>query len=191
MNMGVHLLDKILWNRISPIIENANIPTFKNNLAYKKKKSPQDILSLILDTLDIIKKHKINNAIVMSIDFSKAFDSLDHEYIIEFLSYVGFPDRFTGFLKTRFQCTEGILKDYQTNKPPFKITRGIPQGSALSGFLFTLCISTLLHQIEQNKLIQGIQVDLRKIKPDLTLRLPKLGAFADDLNIIMTVTKKN
>ena len=43
LKITTRLLDKILLNRMTPIIEKANIPTFKHNLAYKKQKSPCDV----------------------------------------------------------------------------------------------------------------------------------------------------
>ena len=54
MAMATRLLDKILLNRVSKILEEIKIPSFEHNIAYKKKLSPQDILALVLDTLDLI-----------------------------------------------------------------------------------------------------------------------------------------
>ena len=123
------------------------IPTFKHNLSYKKQKSPCDVLSLILDSLDLIKKHKINNAAVLSIDFGKAFDGFSHIYILDFLSYIGLPEDIINFIRKLFKTTSGFLKNYQIEDLVFYIKRGIPQGSALSGYIFILCLTPLLHLI--------------------------------------------
>ena len=193
MNQIVRLLDKILLNRIAPIIENANVPTFEHNLAYKKKKSPQDVLSAVLDALDIIRNHKLENAAIISVDFAKAFDSLSHGYILDFLQILGFPDTLIKFFQTRFMKTRGTLKDYlvdQTNYF-FQISKGIPQGSALSGFIFILCLTPLLHMIEATNIIKPIEIDLQYMSyADQKLTFPKFSAFADDVNILVTIHKQ-
>ena len=191
MKISTRLLDKILLNRITPIIEKANIPTFQHNLAYKKQKSPNDVLALLMDALDLIKKHNIKNAVILSIDFAKAFDSLNHNYVLDFLSYIGLPKNITAFMRKRFQNTQGFLKDYQVDSNFFCIKKGIPQGSALSGYIFILCLAPLLHLIEESSRIKQIEIDLHYLGSKNKISIPKVSAFADDLNIIMTVNEQN
>ena len=141
--------------------------------------------------MDIIKKHNINEAVVLSIDFAKAFDTLSHEYIVDFLTHLGFPKSLINFQKIRFKNTKGSLKDYPTDDMFFSITRGVPQGSALSGYLFILCLTPLFYQIEMCKNIKPIEVDLKYLYLDRKLAFPKTVAFADDLNILMTLSQQN
>ena len=186
MAMAVRLLDKIILNRITKAVQEKQLETFENNIAYKKGLDPRDIIAMILDTLDLIKKSKNDKTCIISIDFSKAFDSLSHTYIIDYLTFLGIPKNLLQFLKNKFQMTTGILKDYMSLKGAFDIKKGILQGSALSGYLFILCLNPLLHMIEKEPKITPFEINTNMLglKENITLSLPKTSGFADDVNLI-------
>ena len=81
------------------------------------------------------------------------------------------------------------MKDYQIEDIVFYIKRGIPQGSALSGYIFILCLTPLLHLIQVNDKIEHIKFDKNYLGTNAMLSLPKVSAFADDLDVIMKINK--
>ena len=189
MCMCTRLLDKVILNRIYRVVHSKPLETFDHNIAYKKGYDPRDIIALILDSLDLIKKTKNDNACIISIDFSKAFDSISHRFIIDYLDFLGFPKQILLFLEKRFSQTTGQLKDYESSTTQFLIEKGILQGSALSGFLFILCLNPLLHSIEKDTNITPIQINLNSLglKKDHLIKLPVTSAFADDVNLILNI----
>ena len=89
--------------------------------------------------------------------------------------------------------TKGTLKDYLVDQINFyfQISKGIPQGSALSGFIFILCLTPLLHMINASKKIKPIEIEFQYMNyPNEKLTFPKISAFADDVNILATITKQ-
>ena len=81
------------------------------------------------------------------IDFSKAFDSISHDYIYESLKKFNFGDYFIKIVKTMLTgrtCTV-MVDGYETN--PFRIERGVPQGDTASPYLFILVLEILLLRI--------------------------------------------
>jgi hypothetical protein len=65
---------------------------------------------------------------ILLINFSKAFDSISHDYIYEYLKFFNCGDYFIKIDKTMLTgrtCTVTV-DGYETN--PFRIERGVPQG---------------------------------------------------------------
>ena len=88
------------------------------------------------------------------LDFSKAFDVIDHNILIEKLANLGFSKcTFTwivSYLRGRKICTEynGDISDFDTTN------FGVPQGSLLAPLLFNLCVLDLKHDFCDTVLFQ-------------------------------------
>jgi endonuclease/exonuclease/phosphatase family metal-dependent hydrolase len=88
---------------------------------------------------------------VLFMDTAKAFDSVDHDFIIASLRHLGLPRWFIKLVK-------GLLHDVKV-KPAFRgakdiwisIMRGVKQGCPLSPLLFVICYDILLCKISKIK----------------------------------------
>ena len=92
----------------------------------------------ILKTLD---SHNDNEVVLVMLDLSAAFDTLDHTLLVERLrSYFGFSGTalqcFSSYLHDRFQRV--IIGDTISSSRYLEF--GVPQGSTLGPLLFTLYI---------------------------------------------------
>jgi hypothetical protein len=126
---------------------------------------------------------------IISLDAKKAFDSVDHSYIVEILKKYGFGDTFIHTFKTLYKNNESsvLLNGFKSEK--FKIERGVKQGDALSCGIFILAIDPLLRNIEHCNEI--IPVELTSTNRERRSFSQKVLAYADDITVITTSTQNS
>lgn len=110
------------------------------------------------------------------LDFEKAFDSMEWNFLTKVLDKYNFGPDFKNWIET-FYCNvtscvtnNGFASDF------FLLERGVRQGCPLSGMLFVLGIEILALAIKQNSKIEGIKVGAREIK---------MTQYADDTTVFL------
>ncbi len=76
----------------------------------------------------------------MSVDFEKAFDSLNWIFLFKVLKHVNFGDKIIDHIKMLYNNIEStVINNGDTGKYS-KLERGVRQGCPLSAYLFILAI---------------------------------------------------
>ena len=126
--------------------------------------------SNICKSINII--HHINNCndknhMIISIDAEKAFDKIQHRFMVKTLSKVGIEGAFLNIIKaTREIPTANIIFNGQKLKS-FPLRSGTKQGCPLSPLLFSIVLEVLAIAIRQEKEIKGIQIEEKETKLSL------------------------
>ena len=94
-----------------------------------------------------INKASGNNLKTTWIDVKKAFDSVDHSYLIECIKMLNFPPWIYPFLKSTISKWKIDIKLNNKTILEKSIQKGILQGDSLSPLLFVLCMDPLSRKL--------------------------------------------
>ena len=113
-----------------------------NQSAYRTNHSTTTaLLKITEDILESLEDSEIS--IMIFLDFSKAFDTVNHRLLLEKLKILGFDDPSCAWIKSylsnRYQCVK--LGDSVSEWKLIK--NGVPQGSILGPLLFTILTSDM------------------------------------------------
>jgi hypothetical protein len=130
-------------------------------------------------------KHLLNyadafevNGIVVALDQEKAYDKVDHEYLLTVLERMRLPAKFGNLVKVLYtDAKTQVMVNGELSKP-FVVTRGVRQGDPLSCLLFNLAIEPLASLL-RNSEIKGVNVPGTERKLLVSL-------FADDTTIYLS-----
>ena len=108
---------------------------------------------IILNVLEVIAISNFQKkpGMILLIDFSKAFDSINHEFIYETLQFLNFGPYFIKIVKTMLNSRKcNLMIDGYITKQ-FNILRGVPQGDKASPYIFVIVLEILLLRIKHHK----------------------------------------
>ena len=101
---------------------------------------------------------KDKNNMIISVDVGKAFDNIQHPFMIKTLSKVGIEGAFLNIIKAIYERpTANIILNGQKLKA-FPLSSGTKRGCPLSPLLFNIVLEVLATAIRQEKEIKGIQI---------------------------------
>ena len=131
--------------------------------------------------LDQIKSKKIpEKHLLLFIDYSKAFDCVDHKKLWKILKEMGIPDHLTCLLRNLHADQEAIVGPGHETKDWFQIGKKVRQGCILSPCLFNLYAVYIMWNARQDEAQAGINIVGRSIN---NLRYP-------DDNTLMAESKE-
>ena len=108
---------------------------------------------------------------ILPLDAEKAFDKIQHPFLIKTLQSVGIEGTFLNILKAIYEKpTANIILNGEA-LGAFPLRSGTRQGCPLSPLLFNIVLEVLASAIRQQKDIKGIQIG----------KEVKLSLFADDM----------
>ena len=91
-------------------------------------------------------------------DIEKAFDSLDHKFLIYALEKYGFGKNFMSWVKILLRNQESCFLNGGTNTKYFLLGRGTRQGDPISAYLFVLALEILFQLIKSKPEIKGLTI---------------------------------
>ncbi len=118
---------------------------------------------------------------VLLVDFVKAFDSVEHEYIRKCLEHFNLGPILVGMVMTLLKDRKASINMGNMYSQTFDIKRGTPQGDRSSPYVFIICLEILLLKIEMGgggKIVGRECVNLNG-EPVNGIN----EAFADDLTV--------
>ena len=109
------------------------------------------------------------------IDYTKAFDCVDHNKLWKILKEMGIPDHLTCFLRNLFADQEATVRTGHGRTDWFQIGKGVYQGCILLPCLFNFYAEYIMRNAGLEEAQAGIKIARRNIN---TLR------YADDTTLM-------
>ncbi|KAL9954593.1 hypothetical protein ACROYT_G042155 [Oculina patagonica] len=169
--------------KIDSFLNDLNIPTLteeqkKSCEGYIKDRFIGETIRSIYDIMDWTVKENIPGLMIF-IDFQKAFDSIEWDFLFKCLEAFNFVSDFLRWVKLFYKNIESCIINNGMISNPFKLERGVRQGDPLSPYLFIVAVETLAIAIRQNPAIKGISIGKEETK---------LLQYADDTTAMLADT---
>ena len=180
------IVSRAINNRLKEI---SNRILSRAQKGFNQKRLIQETIINTLETMEYCQRENIKGVLV-SIDQSKAFDSVSHEFMTKVYDFFGFGEKIKSWLKSigtgRNAC---IILGQNTYSSCFDLGKGHAQGDSPSPLLYNFAAQILLFKIELAPDIKSIRPHKLlpgPIKPDTPFEnksnreTDKSDCFADD-----------
>ena len=140
--ISAKIYNLMLLNRIRPAVD----PLLrKNQNGFRSKRST---MGQILTIRRILEGVRANNlpAVLLFIDFSKAFDSIHHGKMRDILIAYGIPQETVDAIMMLYQDTCSMVRSPDGNTEFFDIIAGVLQGDTLAPYIFIICLDYVLRR---------------------------------------------
>ena len=176
VNIDAKIISKVIVSRIKNVLPYI---IHSNQTGYVKDRYIGDTVRSILDIMDFTEKENIPGLMIF-IDFRKAFDTLELNFLFNCLDAFNFRHAFKRWISTFYKNIESCVINNGLSSEYFNHTRGVRQGDPLSPYLFLLAVETLAIAIRENVEIKGIVIDKQETK---------LLQYADDTTAVLSDTE--
>lgn len=197
------VLEKHMYNQINEFVNcHKIIPNCQSG--FRKNHSTTTALSKILNDIRS-NSDKSQNTLLALLDFSKAFDTINHELMLAKLHYFGFSrdsvELCTNYLDARQHCT-AIKKHFGVIKSNYvTMGTGVPQGSILSTLFFSIYVADIPECIKHSELEEyadDLQIhipfsidNLEQVQEQFNADLKSINMYAKDHNLKLNPQKSN
>lgn len=173
LNTDLKIASKAIANRVKTVLPSIIHPS---QTGYVNDRYIGEMVRLIEDVMTYTKDNH-DPGLLLFLDFEKAFDSIDFNFLSNTLKLFGFGPSIRKWLETFYTDITSCILNRGFTSEHFQIQTGVRQGDPLSPYLFILGIEILSIAIRNNKNIHGIPINNQEIK---------IGLFADDTTVFLS-----
>ena len=154
LNDDYKITSKALAEKLKKIL---SVLISHEQTAYVKDRFICEAVRLISDVTEVGNVFNIDGFLV-TMDIEKAFDSLNHSFLLAVLKKFGFGTSFIKWIEAILNKSESCVINSGKTTQYFQLNRGARQGDPISAYLFILVMEVLFTLIKNNEKIQGLDI---------------------------------
>ena len=121
------------------------------------------------------------DAAILCLDFRKAFDTVELQFLILVLEKFGFNNSFINWIKSIYHNISTSIQNNGWLSDSFHPQRGLRQGCPISSLLFIIVAEIMATNIRNNNELKGISIKTNDITKTI-----KLSQLADDTTLFLS-----
>ena len=190
LNVDTKIMSKVIASRFKKVLPNI---IHHNQTGFIKDRYTGETVLSIFDIMEFTLKENIPG-IMIFLDFQKAFDNVEWDFILECLEFFNFGPHFVGWVKTFYKNIQSCIINNGATSDFFTLERGVRQGDPLSPYLFVLAAEALAIAVRQNIAITGITIGKEETKllqyaDDMTATLSDINSLQALLDLLEVYKK--
>ncbi|MGZ4850653.1 MAG: RNA-directed DNA polymerase [Candidatus Bathyarchaeia archaeon] len=158
LNVDYKIIAKVLANRIKSVLLSL---VHHDQTGFVPGADIGENVLLAQSIIDFCEEQNRIGYLIL-LDWEKAFDRVDHTFMLKVLKRFGFGDFFVKAVQALYAEAESCISVNQFISPAFAVHSGVRQGCPLSPSLFILVVECLSARIRSNSGIEGIIEPLSK-----------------------------
>ena len=154
INVDAKIASKTLAKRLEKVLPEI---IHSNQNVFVKGRSIFDAIRTIDDLMEYTKGKDLPG-ILVAIDFEKAFDMLNLNFLMRTLHKFNFGPSFIQWIRTLYKNVKSCVMNNGFTTGPFTLSRGVCQDDPLSLYLFIIALETLTIKIRNEDSIKGFKI---------------------------------
>ena len=176
--------ERAILDQLLPILEvNEVVPSFQS--AYKQFHSTETALCRIYNDL-VLNTCAGKASVLVMLDLSAAFDTVDHQLLVNDMEEVGLRDSALAYMKSYLSVRVQKVIVGKATSDPVPLECGVPQGSVLGPILFSIYISSLKSILEAH----GVAYHFYADDTQFYIRVENVAVAKERVSLVISDIKK-
>lgn len=154
LNVDTKIVSKCLAFRLVPVLPSI---ISSDQTAYVKNRFIGESIRLISDILELSNSKNLDG-FILTADLEKAFDSIDHTFLMSCLKKFGFGPKFLQWVEILLSKNESCVMNGGTTTKYFALDRGARQGDPIAAYFFIIVLEIFFIMIRSNNNINHMKI---------------------------------